>query len=263
MKIHFDHSYCADHNYRFFKRLERSGFKLSKQMEEHPGKHFCRFIFFDLAPLPGFRYLEFIHVKKGGELVRKPGMSFASTSPLKPFHAKLKKKGLVSEYKHKNYNWKQNSTDNLPGWNFITFKRRSNIFTWLTEYESVNEKPHPVFKIKHPNKAHKIVAFEIVFTKEELSFYTKVLGSPKNNVFILACGTEIHYSVGKAPRLKRIIVGTTNLSRFVKKYPWDELTTWKNQPGATIKNPNPKMWDLTIVEQRIESSLMRAGKKRL
>lgn len=262
MKIHFDHSYSADNNYCFFKKLGKSGFKLSQQMVEHPGKHFCRFITFNLAPSPGFRYLEFVHVKRGGDAVHYPGISFGSLSPLKPFHTKLKKVGIDSEFKHKNYDWKENNTDNLPGWNFITFKRRSKIFTWLTEYESADGKPRPVFKNKHPNKVHKIVALEIVFNKEEFNFYTKILGKPKNQVFALEGGTEIHYSLGKSTHLNRIIVATTNLSRFVKTYPWDHLTTWNNQPGVMIKNPNPKMWDLTIIEQSTASPLRNTRQRR-
>lgn len=249
MKTRFDHSFAADQNFKFRNKLGKAGFHLSDHEVEHPGKHFCRFIPFLQKSIAGYQYLEFIHTGKGGNFENLPGISFGALSSLKKFDMQLKRSGLKSEFVHKNYNWKENSTDTLPGWNFVTFKRKMTVYTWMTEYEPLdNGKPGKRKQVRHTNGAHKIVAFDFTMTKEDLKFYAMILGKPKNESFTLECGTKIHFKIGKKTKIDRIVIATKDLNNFIKKYPWDDITSWQNQPAAAIKNPNPKMWDLLLIK---------------
>lgn len=67
MKLRFDHTYSADQNFKYRKKLGQAGFFLDDRKIEHPGKNFCQFI---MMPLVNNKrqYLEFIHVGKGSTL---------------------------------------------------------------------------------------------------------------------------------------------------------------------------------------------------
>lgn len=249
MKTRFDHSYTTDQNFKFRTKLGKAGFKLFGHEVEHPGKHFCRFIPFPQTSIAGYQYLEFVHTGKGGNFENLPGISFGALSSLKKIDTQLKRQGLKTEFIHKNYNWKENNTDTLPGWNFVTFKRKMKVYTWMTEYELRKDGKTRRRKIvRHANGVHKIVAVDFTLTKEDLKFYSLLLGRPKNGTFTMECGTKIFCKIGKKSSIDRIVLATKDLNNFVKKYPWDKLTSWQNQAGAIIKNPNPKMWDVVVIQ---------------
>lgn len=249
MKIRFDHSYSTDQNFKFRMKLGKAGFYLPDYEVEHPGKRFCRFIPFLQKSIAGYQYLEFIHTGKGGNFKNLPGMSVGALSSLKKFNTLLTKQGLKTEFVHKNYNWKENSKDTLPGWNFVTFKRKMNVYTWMTEYEPLkNGKSRKRIQVRHPNGAHKIMAFDFTLSTEDIKFYSLIFGRPKNETFTMECGNRIHYNIGKKSRINHIILATKDLNKFVKKFPWDKLTSWQNQPGAVIENPNKKMWDIVLIQ---------------
>jgi hypothetical protein len=250
MKLKFDHSFTSDQNHRFRNKLEKAGFKLEKHMVEHPGKHFCKFIYISVTKKAGYQYLEFIHTGKGGKDYGIPGVSLGAQEPLEPYSKKLKAKKIEVKLVHKNYDWKKNDKDRLPGWNFLDFpKHKSKIFTWLTEYEK--RKKRKSFKktgFNHPNQVYKMVGLEAIFDTNDEALYSKMCGKPSKNEFILACGTNLSYQKGKKSRVSTIVLATKDLNKLVKKFKWDELTTYKGKPGVLIKNPDKRMWDVVIIQ---------------
>jgi hypothetical protein len=250
MKTRFDHSYTPDKNFKFRTKLGKAGFYLGDRMVEHPGKAFCKFIFFPATKKSGKQYIEFIHVGKGGAGHARAGMSLGSLNPLEAFAQKLNTKNLKALFQHKNYEWKKNSKDSLPGWNFVFFpKHKSKIFTWLTEYEySEKRKSLKGKDATHPNQVYKILALELDLNTVDLNLYTHLCGKPKKNEFLLNCGTPLKFTKAKNTRFRRIILATKDLKKLVKKFDWDELTNYEGSPGVLIKNPNPKLWDIVIVQ---------------
>lgn len=219
-------------------------------MVEHPGKMFCKFIMFPVSNRAGSQYLEFVHHGKGGIDYGLPGLSLGASEHLEKFSKKLEAKKLDIEFEHKNYEWKKNDKDRLPGWNFVTFpKSKSRIFTWLTEYEaSKKRKTERKRDSKHPNQVYKVIGLEVTFDSSDVELFRKMCGKPLKNEFVLSCGTSLVYESGKKSRICSIVLATKNLSRLVKKFEWDELTTYKGQPAVLIKNPDRKMWDLVIIQ---------------
>jgi hypothetical protein len=250
MKIRFDHSFSVDHGFAFRKKLGRAGFKLSDHMVEHPGKSFCRFISMPITKKSGRQYLEFVHIGKGGEDYGLPGLSLGALESLEPFAKKLNSKKITAQFAHKNYEWKKNSTDRLPGWNFITFpKHKSKIFTWLTEYEYSKKRKNRLKKhSNHPNKVFKIVAIDVAFDAQDIHLLSKLCGKPKGHQFVLDCGVPLTYSKAKVSKMKAIVLASKDLKRLVQKFEWDDLTTYNGQPAVRISNPDKRMWDVLIVE---------------
>src|SRR5690606_12294588 len=97
------------------KSLLSFGFSKVEGDVEHPGKHFCSFIEFR-TPNNDRAYLEFIHVGRGGKAIDHTGLSFRYEHDLKNYYKKLKARvPFKTFYIHKNYEWKKNSVDYLPG----------------------------------------------------------------------------------------------------------------------------------------------------
>ncbi|MGZ3794439.1 MAG: hypothetical protein ACXVCP_18980 [Bdellovibrio sp.] len=249
MKLRFDHSYTTDQNFRFRKKLEKAGFRLKKQMVEHPGKAFCKFIMFPSPDKAGRQYLEFIHFGKGGKNYELPGLSLGALESLEPFSKKLEKKKLKVHFYHKNYEWKKNSKDRLPGWNFISFpKHKSKIYTWLTEYEFSKKRKLIKRDSLHPNKVYKFVGIDAIFNADDLNLFKQLCGKPRQKEFMLSCGTSLSFRLGKTSKICSIILATKDLNTLVKKFKWDDLVTYKGMPGVRIKNFDKKMWDVIIVQ---------------
>lgn len=249
MKLRFDHSYGTDQNFRFRQKLHKAGFSINDYEVEHPGKAFCRFIYLPRTKKTGFQYLEFVHFGKGGTISGIPGLSLGALQPLEPFSKKLKAKGVETKFVHKNYDWKKNDKDRLPGWNFVSFpKHKSRVYTWLTEYEKIPGKKKRRKKVKHPNQVYKIVEIETVLNKADQAFFQKLFGRPRNGRFLLSCGTPLAFEAGKTSRIRNIVLATKDLNTLVRKFCWDELTTYQGRPAALLKNPNRKMWDVIIVQ---------------
>lgn len=254
MKLHFDHTYSADPGFRFRNKLGKAGFVLGDAMTEHPGKAFCRFIILQAGPTAPRHYLEFVHIGRGGNQTRQQGgLSFGAATGLEQLSARLIKNRIGAEFAHKNYEWKINSTDRLPGWNFVTFpKHKSNVFTWLTEYESSKKRKKKKLKdSRHPNQVQRLIAMEVDLNPKDLRLYRAICGRSKGNVFHLSCGTILRVTKAKRSSLRSAVVTTKDLGRLVKRFVWDELTTYQGQPAVRIKNPNPKMWDVVIVQEKV------------
>lgn len=248
MKLRFDHVFNVDKNFTFRKKLGDAGFNLVEREVEHPGKHFCRFIMFP-EPDGKRQYLEFIHVGAGGEPLDMSGISLAAGSALEPFSKTLNSK-VKTDFGHKNYEWKKNNTDRLPGWNFVMFpKHKSKVFTWLTEYEFSKKRKMPKKKDStHPNGTHKIFEFNMQLSLGDVKLYTHLLGKPVKNEFRLDNGTTVKFKIAKNSRIDSVVILTKNLKHMVQNFKWDQLISYNGQAGVMIKHPNSKMWDVIVIQ---------------
>lgn len=257
--IIYDHAYTSDKNHRFLKELEKLGFRLEKNTVEHPGKAFCRFICFTGLKGERLQYLEFVDVRSRKMQQRRtyPGLSFRYLKDLKAYYEKLKRKqSLRPEFEHKNYEWKTNSKDHLPGWNFMTFKHKPmrSIFPWFTEYESKSKRAgkgkSPLTKVVHPNGAFEIAAVEISATPKALKFFSAILGTKIDRDVPLANGVKVCFERSSQTRLRRILIRVKSLKKFENFLGRSTLKIEKTSRGYLIKNPQKSSWfhDLEIVE---------------
>ncbi len=247
MKIRFDHMYTMDQNFKFREKLQHAGFRLRDYEVEHPGQFFCRFIQF--SEMDGRKqYLEFIHIGRGGLKWKIPGLSLTSDKSLEALAKKLEKK-VPLEFEHKNYEWKKNDKDRLPGWNFAYFRKHSSqIFIWLTEYEAWKKRKKAKAKdSRHPNGAYKIVELNMSLAPRELALLTLLLGKPQKDVFQLPDGRLLRFKKAKRSRIDSVVIATKSLKKMVQNFEWDSLVTHQGKPGVLICNPNTKMWDVILV----------------
>lgn len=212
--IYLDHSYNIDQNFKFHKKLEKLGFTLDEQMVEHPGKAYCKFISLNGFNPRGKFYLEFVSFGKGAPVIEtEAGLSFGYQENLEKYFHKIKTK-LPATFSHKNYNWKENSTDRLPGWNMLNFKKRpiQNTFTWFTEYEF-----HPNRKKnktpKHKNTVESIAGIILVLTKKSKKNLETILCKKVSDRIVLNDGTVIYIELGKSDRYKTIILYARDLKK--------------------------------------------------
>lgn len=247
--IYFDHTFTEDKNHKLFKKLEKLGFELDPQMVEHPGKAMCKFI------RVGEKYLEFVHVRPGGIDMKKPGFSFGATQLLR-YKKKIEKKAFFKlNYDHKNYDWKENSTDYLPGWNMLTFKNVGNksIYTWFTEYE-----PDPSRKKKkkknfiHKNAVSRIKGFYIELSPKGEKLYETLLGQKLKEEMTLPDGTIFYFKFSKRrTRYHAVILESQNLKKTKSFIPKEKVIDFNGQEAIKIENPHPRanMWDIYIVNK--------------
>lgn len=195
--------------------------------------------------------MEFVHVGKGGVKVTKPGLSLGSKSSLEKFNKTLMSKGLKTNFIHKNYEWKKDSTSRLPGWNFITFpKHKSDIYTWLTEYEASSKRKNKKQLPKHKNNIQRFVGLTAELGLQDLKLLTTMFGLPKHNVFKLKDGFEIHFTKAKKSRILDVIFEVPDLKKYITKFKWDELTVSHGAPGVRINNNTKNMWNV-IIRQKV------------
>ena len=244
--IFFDHCYTPDQNHRFLKRLESLGFTLNPDTVEHPGKSFCRFIMFRCPEISGrkFQYLEFIHI--GAKKPRSySGLLLGYAGSLKKFAEKLTSR-IDVEFTHKNYNWKENSKDYLPGWNFLSFKNIGirTMHTYFVQYEK-GAKRHKRPVQKHSNGVESIYAVEFEVDKRGRSFFQKIFGSRWGEK-IKAQNVLFSFTVGKRNDIRRVILKSKNIDKFIASYDIDEEIVWNGRRGALIKNPSNK-WDIVVI----------------
>lgn len=242
--LYFDHCFTLDPNYKMMKRLEKCGFVLEKQTVEHPGKIFSRFIMLG-APnsVRGKHYLEFIHVKSGGEKMSWPGISFGFEKDLAKFHRQIQKRMPKAKFFHKNYDWKKDSESRLPGWNFIDFQKLkfTGFFPFMTEYEPHKKRkktPPP----KHANGVTAVHALIFDVNPEGKKFVKALMGKQKK----MSCDTALILNPAKRTRLRQVVLRCKNLPKFIATYKVDKEIEWHNRPAALIRNPT-KMWDVIII----------------
>lgn len=131
-------------------------------------------------------------------------------------------------------------------------KRKAGIYFWLTEYEPSKKRDSlRNKKVKTPpNGVSKIFAIDAVLTTEDAKFLAKFSVKKDKQMLTLSGGTPVYYTQGRRSRIKSIVVQTDNLSKIAKNFEYDELVSFRNLPGVLIRNPDRKMWDVIVVENK-------------
>lgn len=250
-KINLDHCYLEDKGFKLFKKLGKSGFNLEPMLVEHPGKAFCKFIAVQSGSDRENFYLEFIHVGKGGVEESVPGLSFSYKSDLKIFSQKVSKVTKI-KFIHKNYDWKNNSIDYLPGWNMLTFKNKplKNIYTWFTEFEfnknrKILKKPKP-----HPNSVYSIHGVQLTLTEKSKMELEKILFKKLNRKNKLSDGSYLYIEIGKKDKLESVVLNCKSLKKFKLFFKKPELIFFQNKEAVLIRNFSriKCMWNIVIIE---------------
>jgi hypothetical protein len=251
-KIYFDHVNCEDKNHKFINTLENKGFTLSADEVEHPGKRHCRFIMFVDKNNSKFNYLEFINVGNGGVSHRRVGLSFGYRVELKKLYQSVSKK-ISSNFIHKNYQWKVNSKDSLPGWNFLTFKNTGmrNIYTWFTEYEPdpARLKKQKLKTTKHPNSVYEVHGIEMSLSKKGKESFGTILGRKLASVNTMKDGTTLYVKEGNTNRCERVILRCKDFKKAQKLIRPDEEIEFMGEPALLIRNNSNGQhgWDLVVI----------------
>lgn len=252
-EIYFDHTFIEDLNHRFFKSLEKMGFSVDMRMVEHPGKAKCRFIKI------GKTYLEFIHIGKGGEHYNKPGISFGATN-LGGYYKKLVNSAIFKRAKfgakltHKNYDWKKNNTDYLPGWNFLVFNhmRVQTIYPWFTEYEvHSNTKKKRRKSPHHKNGVTKIKGAEIELNKRGEVLFQAILGEKLRPIMSLPCGFTFYFKFdAKTTRYCNVILESKNLKKTKSFMPKAKELDFYGDKALLVQRvlEAKRMWNILVVE---------------
>lgn len=241
--INFDYSYTSDSNHLFLKKLLKLGFNKSPKDIEHPGKRFCSFIEFK-NPIGVNAYLEFINVKKGGNEIKYPGFSFSYKNDLDSCFKKLSKKSKIQPcFSHKNYYWRENSIDRLPGWNFVTFEKLGfkTIYPWFTEYEP----PHIKRKRfdNHSNMARTLIGFDLTLNSRGLNFFQEVMKVKIKDKIELSDGTIWNIKQGRLNKLSSINLRASSLNFF------RSLDIIQEEKRVRIINPSgTQFWNISIHE---------------
>ncbi|MCP4913221.1 MAG: hypothetical protein GY909_08875 [Oligoflexia bacterium] len=245
-KLIFDHCYTKDIKHKFFKRLIKMGFKDLGFTTIHPKENICKFIKFD-----DHQYLEFISTKYEEDIKKRPGLSFKSRGKLNVIFKKYQsKRGIEATYRHRNYNWKENNKDILPGWNFVDFKHVPfrNILLWLTEYEPPKKglKRLP-FKSDHPNGVYALEAIILDVNERSKAYFDKLFGPKKEG---LLRKSQVVFRPSSRTRHSLVILKCKSLKKAQKfiKAPVKEVYGYT---GLFIKNPsgNDRMWDILVIEK--------------
>ena len=252
-KINLDHCYTQDKKHKFFKSLEKMGFRLEPGHVEHPGKAICTFIALQSNNKRGKFYLEFVHIGKGGIKETVPGLSFNYKTNLEGFSATLNKslgKSNKVTFAHKNYDWINNSVDKLPGWNFLSFKKKplKNIYTWFTEYEPHARHKKNVKPKLHPNSVYSVHGIKLVLTTKSLLNLEKVLGKKLKAVNKMSDDSILYIEKGKIDFFESIILNCKSLKKAKAKIKKCEEVKFGKFEALYIDNLNESMWNLVIIE---------------
>jgi hypothetical protein len=252
-QIYLDHSYNIDQNFIFYKKLEKLGFILDKEMVEHPGKAYCKFISLNGKNKRQRYYLEFVSFGKGAPLIEKePGLSFGYNENLESFYKKINKK-IPAKFSHKNYNWKENSVDRLPGWNMLNFNKPpiKNIFTWFTEYEP--NRNRKVKKVpKHKNTSTSLHGIVLELTNSSKKKLEMILGKKIDEKFDMGDETFIYIKKSKKDRFASVIVTCESLKIAKNKIGRSGLgITFEGKEAISIYPKNYENgfgWNLILIQ---------------
>jgi hypothetical protein len=267
----FDHTNQISKDGEVFKKLLGRGFIGSERKVNHPGQQRCEFILF--RPVPEqLTYLEFCHhdpslPKDQVEFGKDPrdhwpGFSLKASQNLEAFFQSRKNDfaDFKPNFEHKNYNWAEDNTSRLPGWNFLKFDHDpvNGIVIWVTEYE---KRPNPISQepIIHPNHVKGIVGmiWKNVSPKQRKDLQLITMGRAEGDRLILADGTWIHF-VDESSALSKtlgeknspylaVVLAVDSMSEFKRVAKPDLITQFQGQDAAIIKLGAG--WDIIAIEK--------------
>lgn len=199
--VHFDHTYNTVHDFNFKEQLSLAGFTLDSKTTEHPGSLLCHFVRIGQAELADHPpYLEFCYIQDKNAYLeeQKTDPDFDSKNPAPRFQIKGLSFGysgdfrryieilkqsypqITAEHTHKNYDWKTNSKDRLPGWNFVEFSKMplpGDFYVWFTSNDprpnqDQNNRPK---EFRHKNGAARIVGSVIDLRAPEAAHFVQAI----------------------------------------------------------------------------------------
>jgi hypothetical protein len=240
-KILFDHTYTYDSDFIFLEKLKHLGFTQAQRVTEHPGA-ICKFIYFNDK-----KYLEFVHPTEESSFCA-PGLSLKYDGPLIDLYKRLIKKGAPVVYKHRNYNWKENDTDHLPGWNFLSFKKwpLKTMYLWFTENESSPDSRKVPIKMKNPNSLNIIHGHEFSINKIGREIFELYLGKKLKDKIELGNETVFYFKEGKTNYHNSVILKFENIKKSLSFLREDRIF---DEKSCRLINPSDskRMWDLKIL----------------
>lgn len=230
-----------DQNHVFFNTLSGAGFTINEKMTEHPDV-ICKFIMF-----PDKKYLEFVHDNSDGSKYNKPGISFGYKGVLQDLFVELKEKtSFGPEYVHRNYDWKNNDKDHLPGWNFLEFKELgfTTFNPWFTEYEKREEVN--LNAPSHPNGVESIFGHRFIINEQGRAFFERIFNIKIGDKLTLSDGVSFFFEEGVENRHAAVLLHSEgDLSKLCSK--GSQIVN----NYLLIKNPhqNKTMWDIIIANK--------------
>ena len=283
MKFAFDLAANRSLTKREYFALKDRGFNLLPIEKSHPGSHLCRFLLFknptqiSSSVQTQRQYLEFCEVldvdsaKSYFESINaNQDEHFSSVFYLSCnaglstfFHSRKNQfSNFGINFLHKNYDWKVNSEDYLPGWNFIYFKKNlvNGIQCSLAEYEHSLESnaPDASYTI-HPNSVFKIMG--VIWTiesEEQLQPLCQLISKQVSTGEIeLDDGTKIWITTKLSTKIDHVFTKKTSFSAVVlacksfdtclSYFGNGDIITFLNKRAILIKHPE-EMWDIVITE---------------
>ena len=252
--MNIDHIYSRTLDRSDYERMKDLGFICdeSKNVEHPHGKH-CSFVM-----LNNWQYLEFVelrdfetHAKDHQEEIEQyghkqfNGISLRSANPLKQYMEE-KKEFLAPYdpfYEHRNYFWKENSKDYLPGWNFLRFKKviMPNTCVWFTEYEwpDPSKKPVEAPKLAHPNTANTICAI-VVEDKSKFAFANEL----ESGIEVLEAKPSDYPN--KFCFLKAVVLKADDFSTFLSVSKRSPNFTFHGLPAYRFER-DPYCFDIVVI----------------
>lgn len=273
---YFDHCYQKISSSEEYFNLKSHGFEVSDRFVEHEGQQICRFIKFpkrdQSSSSTAYQYIEFAEIldvaalKKNydagtsSDLLWEPGLSLGFNGGLKDFfqtQSELMQK-LDAELTHKNYVWKEDSTSNLPGWNFLTFKKPvfDGIYIWGTEYEKIPGKGPATPPEIHPNTVDHFHGFvwnaDITNT---LNLATLCDSAESRDEILFGDNIKIHFAdlklnphfADKTQPFWAVVFSCRNWETFLNIGKPHQIFEWKGKNVGQIKL-GPKGWDILVLE---------------
>lgn len=240
--ITFDHAYNYIHSVREYSDIKKLGFNIDiDYVVNHPGKRQCRFIKFK-----NDRYLEFVlcidlneFLKLENNILNEDGKPISGLSG-KTISCNLKDlkshyidtfSNFGSYFIHQNYAWEQDSSKDLPGWNFLLLRSQmiKNIYLWITEYEHDPNWPKKDFN-PHPNGLNEIIGAAITFQNEtEKNYFIDFFKLIELDNILYSSNNDfkIYYEIKPLNRLeiglKAIILTIEDQEKFNQFIPSNEV----------------------------------------
>lgn len=267
--------------------LKDKGFTVIEEITYHPGQQACQFIYI-AKPFPKIVLLELCHVDSSRPKDEKFGLpdpsdrwqeyKFSVNGKLEDYFEREKSNWaeLRPRMIHKNYEW-QRKEERLPGWNFLEFGNDPIPGAGLFFVEREPDPKNPpkdiagkreIFALRyHPNYAQLYLGaiFELKDPQQRTAFERVSKAERRGDCSILSDGTWVQWvkpdsDLGRTFRdkvypVRALVLGTSDMSRFVSTAKPDATIDFAGQPAAQIHLPK-EAWDILVLEFKDMKSMV-------
>jgi hypothetical protein len=276
-KPYIDHTYSLTEKESDYKSLQARGFTPLGRSVNHPGPLTCYYYSFDPAKNPTKQYLEWCispsikkmndeMLKNGDGTFPRVGLGLKTETSIKPFFEFVQKNfpDLGASFEHKNYDWQKNHIDELPGWNFVSFKTQLikdvNFFALSYDKRPENIIKNDAKAFCHKNSVDGVLGLIFDMTHQEFYRLDQLFGTtPVKNGHIYNHGVLIinrladqelqKYFKGKTESEKAVILHASDIKQFIKIARPDYNFTWRGHKFYGIKRPN-YAWDILVTDAK-------------